>query len=223
MQIGKTLTKKYITKMSLAKKSILLISLVLVVDQASKLWVKTNMVLGQEFRVLGDWFIIHFLENPGMAFGLEFWGENGKLLLSLIRIVAMVLLIIYLVWLIRQRMPTGMVLGISLILAGAIGNIIDSAFYGILFGESYFAPAQFLPPDGGYASFLHGRVVDMFYFPIIRTVWPSWMPFVGGDSFIFFRPVFNVADSAITTGVLYLLIFQRKLIFEDKPKQKEAA
>jgi signal peptidase II len=200
--------------MSTRNKTFLLIALVLISDQVLKLWIKTHMTLGQEFRVFGNWFIIHFTENNGMAFGMELWGEYGKLALSLFRIVAIVLIGFYLAWLIRKKMPAGLVLGISLIFAGAIGNLLDSAFYGMLFNESYIEPAKFLPEGGGYASFLHGRVVDMFYFPIINTTWPSWVPFFGGSHFIFFRPVFNIADSAITTGVLYLLIFQRKTLFD---------
>lgn len=200
--------------MSTHNKTFLLIALVLISDQVLKLWIKTHMTLGQEFRVLGNWFIIHFTENNGMAFGMELWGEYGKLALSLFRIVAIVLIGFYLAWLIRKKMPAGLVLGISLIFAGAIGNMIDSAFYGILFNESYIEPAKFLPEGGGYATFLHGRVVDMFYFPIINTTWPSWVPFVDDSQFIFFRPVFNIADSAITTGVLYLLLFQRKTLFD---------
>jgi signal peptidase II len=201
--------------LSVGKKALLVIGLVLLADQASKLWIKTNMVLGQEFRVLGNWFIIHFTENPGMAFGIEFWGDNGKLLLSLFRLVAIGLLIFYVHWQIKKRLPTGVIIGFSLILAGAIGNMIDSAIYGVIFNESYYEPARFFPPDGGYSSFLHGRVVDMLYFPVIDTAWPSWVPFVGGNSFVFFRPVFNIADSAITTGVAYLLIFQRNVVFDE--------
>jgi signal peptidase II len=206
--------------MSLRNKSILLISIVLIADQILKVWIKTNMVLGEQHFILGNWFIIHFTENVGMAFGMELWGEYGKLALSLFRIVAIGLISYYIFWLIKKKMPTGLVLGMSLILAGAIGNVIDSAFYGMIFGESYYEPAKFLPSGGGYASFLHGRVVDMFYFPIIKTTWPNWIPWVGGQSFIFFRPVFNIADSAITVGVFYLLLFQRRILF-DKHEESE--
>ncbi|MDX9770279.1 MAG: lipoprotein signal peptidase [Tenuifilaceae bacterium] len=204
-------------KLSLRAKVILLVSSILVVDQLSKFWIKLNMSLGQSFNVIGDWFLIHFTENYGMAFGLQFWGEYGKLALSIFRIVAVILIGFYIASLIKKKMPAGLVLGIALIMAGAIGNIIDSAFYGLIFSESgYATPATILPADGGYASFLHGRVVDMFYFPIINTTWPSWVPWVGGERFIFFRPVFNVADSAITIGVFYLLLFQRKRLFHDE-------
>lgn len=204
-------------KLSLRAKVILLVSSILVVDQLSKFWIKLNMSLGQSFNVIGDWFLIHFTENYGMAFGLQFWGEYGKLALSIFRIVAVILIGFYIASLIKKKMPAGLILGIALIMAGAIGNIIDSAFYGLIFSESgYATPATILPADGGYASFLHGRVVDMFYFPIINTTWPSWVPWVGGERFIFFRPVFNVADSAITIGVFYLLLFQRKRLFHDE-------
>lgn len=210
-------------KLSLRAKVILLVSSILVVDQLSKFWIKLNMSLGQSFNVIGDWFLIHFTENYGMAFGLQFWGEYGKLALSIFRIVAVILIGFYIASLIKKKMPAGLVLGIALIMAGAIGNIIDSAFYGLIFSESgYATPASLLPADGGYASFLHGKVVDMFYFPIINTTWPSWIPWVGGDRFIFFRPVFNVADSAITTGVFYLLLFQRKRLFHDEVIELDA-
>jgi len=169
------------------------------------------MTLGQEFHVAGNWFIIHFTENNGMAFGMQFAGDYGKLALSLFRICAVGFLGWYIVYLSRKKTSFGVILCFSLILAGAIGNIIDSALYGILFSEStYFDVARFLPAEGGYSSFLHGKVVDMFYFPIIVGNYPSWVPFWGGQDFEFFRPVFNVADSAITSGVLSLLIFQRQ-------------
>ena len=209
-------------KMSLRSKVITLISSVVVIDQAVKIWIKLNMSLGQSFNVIGDWFLIHFIENYGMAFGLQFWGEVGKLALSIFRIGAVILIGFYIASLIKKKMPTGLVLGISLIMAGAIGNIIDSAFYGLLFSESgYTSPAIFLPSGGGYASFLHGRVVDMFYFPIINATWPQWMPWLGGQSFVFFRPVFNIADSAITVGVSYLLLFQRKQLFHEEKQKVE--
>jgi signal peptidase II len=146
-----------------------------------------------------------------MAFGLQFAGGYGKLALSLFRILAVGFLGWYIVHLTRKKTGFGVIFSFSLILAGAFGNIIDSALYGMLFSEStYFDVARFLPAEGGYSSFLHGKVVDMFYFPILQGVYPQWIPVLGGGSFIFFRPVFNVADSAITIGVMSLLIFQRQ-------------
>jgi signal peptidase II len=202
------------------KKPLILILIILIADQASKFWIKTNMTLGQEFRVFGDWFLIHFTENYGMAFGLEFAGENGKLFLTLFRIVAAVLIAVYLFHLTRRREHPLLLLSISLIFAGAVGNIIDSTFYGLLFSAStFFEAAQFLPEGGGYASLFHGRVVDMLYFPIIKGSYPQWFPFWGGQEFIFFRPVFNIADSSITTGVFILIIFQKKF-FKTKPESK---
>jgi len=193
------------------KKSLFIILLILLVDQSLKFWIKTNMTIGEEFHVLGNWFIIHFTENEGMAFGLSFGGEFGKLALSLFRLIAIVAITWYLNDLIKKKMPFGLIFSITLILAGAIGNLLDSAFYGLLFSNSsWHSVAAFLPEGGGYSSFLHGKVVDMFYFPIIQGNYPDWFPFWGGSDFIFFRPVFNVADSSITVGVLMLILFQRK-------------
>jgi signal peptidase II len=197
----------------LKKKHIpwLIIFAVLMADQISKILVKTNMTLGQSIPVLGDWFIIHFTENVGMAFGIEFAGSYGKLILSIFRIVAVVFICVYLAQIVKKNASTGLIASVSLILAGALGNIIDSAFYGMIFSESYFNQiAVAFPETGGYASFLHGKVVDMLYFPVIKCDLPSWMPFWGGKDFIFFRPVFNLADSSITIGVAILLIFQKR-------------
>lgn len=193
-----------------AKKSILFILLILIIDQALKIWVKTNMVLGQEYHLMGNWFIIHFIENNGMAFGMEIAGKFGKIILSLSRIAAVVGIGWYLVYLIKQKVSTGFIITISLIMAGALGNIIDSAFYGMIFSNSYYHVASMFPPEGGYSSFLHGAVVDMFYFPVFKGTFPDWIPFRGGDNFIFFRPVFNIADSSITIGVALILIFQKR-------------
>jgi signal peptidase II len=193
------------------KKAFLIVTIVLIIDQALKFWIKTNMSLGQEFNVLGNWFIIHFTENPGMAFGMQFSGDYGKLILSIFRIIAIIGIIYYLYIITRKKVKTGLIVSLALVLAGAVGNMIDSAFYGLIFSNSnYFEVARFLPVEGGYATFLHGRVVDMFYFPIFQGIYPSWVPFVGGTDYIFFRPVFNIADSSITIGVLLMIIFQKQ-------------
>ncbi|NQU81410.1 MAG: lipoprotein signal peptidase [Bacteroidetes bacterium] len=196
--------------MTIAKKSVLLILLIIILDQALKIWIKTNMVLGQEYHILGNWFIIHFIENNGMAFGMEIAGKFGKIILSLFRIAAVAGIGWYLVYLIKQKASTGLIITISVIMAGALGNIIDSAFYGMIFSNSYYHVASMFPAEGGYSSFLHGRVVDMFYFPVLKGTFPDWIPFRGGDNFIFFRPVFNIADSSITIGVTLILIFQKR-------------
>ena len=169
------------------------------------------MTLGEEINVLGNWFIIHFTENEGMAFGMRFGGDSGKLILSIFRIVAIIAIGWYLVKITNRNESKGLILSMSLIFAGALGNIIDSAFYGMIFSESKFHDVAILfPPEGGYSSFLHGKVVDMLYFPVIKGFYPAWFPFWGGEDFIFFRPVFNIADTAITTGVLILIIFQKR-------------
>ena len=187
----------------------------LVIDQAVKFTVKLNMELYQSIPVFGNWFIIHFIENPGAAFGMQLGGTWGKLLLSLIRIAAIVLIAWYLHRLVKKSAPTGVLVGGALILAGAIGNMIDSAFYGLIFSESTpYAAATLFPEGGGYAPFLHGKVVDMLYFPIINSTWPDWMPLIGGREFTFFSPVFNIADSYITVAVFYIILFQRKFFLK---------
>lgn len=201
------------------KKPILIVFLVLLLDQVVKVLIKTNMYLGQEFHLLGDWFIVHFVENNGMAFGMEFAGEYGKLFLSIFRIVAVGVISWYLVKLVKEKAPGLVITSISLILAGAIGNIIDSAFYGLIFNDSYNQVATLMPVEGGYAGFLQGKVVDMLYFPIIEGHIPSWFPFWKNEHFVFFRPVFNIADSAITVGVFILLLFQRSFF---SSSEKEA-
>ena len=213
--------------MSRLAKSLLIIFSVLFVDQFVKILVKTNMFLGQEFSVLGDWFLIHFVENNGMAFGIEFAGEYGKIALSLFRIVAVTGIGWYLFKLVKNKeVPMGFIACVALILAGAIGNIIDSAFYGLIFTESYGQVASLFPEEGGYSSFLHGRVVDMLYFPIFSGRYPTWLPLKGGDSFLFFRPVFNVADSAITVGIFSIILFYRQAfnkLEKENDDTKEAA
>ncbi len=180
-------------------------------DQILKLWIKTSMTIGQEISVMGDWFIVHFTENEGMAFGMRFGGDSGKLLLSIFRIIAVIAIGWYLVRIIRRNENAGLIISMSLIFAGALGNILDSAFYGLIFSESTFHQvAELFPPAGGYSSFLHGKVVDMLYFPVLKGFYPTWFPFWGGTDFIFFRPVFNIADSSITVGVFILIFFQKK-------------
>ena len=197
--------------MSAEKKSIFLILLILILDQAIKIWVKTHMQIGDEIHLFGKYGMLHFIENNGMAFGMEMGGKKGKIILSIFRIIAIFGIGWFLTTLYRKKSNLGLILAVSAILAGAIGNLIDSAFYGMIFSESFSQPAILFPPGGGYSSFLQGRVVDMLYFPVINTHWPMWSPFRPGESFIFFRPVFNMSDSAITCGVFAILIFQKKM------------
>lgn len=206
---------------------VLLILTVLVIDQSVKFHVKTNYSLETGSKILGsDKFRIHFTENKGMAFGIEWGGDLGKLLLTIFRIVAVVFIGMYLRSLIKNKAPAGLRFSIALIMAGALGNIIDSVFYGVLFSESlrHTPPAVFLSADGGYAPLFYGKVVDMFYFPIWQGYYPDWFPMVGGNRFSFFQPVFNVADAAITIGVLCVLIFFRGYfsVMEETPEEEVA-
>ena len=189
---------------------------VLLADQLLKFWIKLNMTLGQEIHLLGKWALIHFTENNGMAFGMEFGGEAGKLALTLFRIAAVTMIGYGVVYLIKNKYHRGLILNVALIFAGALGNIIDSTFYGLLFTESNFFETAKLLPGQGYAGLFHGKVVDMFYFPIIQGIIPSWFPIWGGEDFIFFRPVFNVADAAISIGVISILIFQKRYFKEEQ-------
>lgn len=191
------------------KIALLVIFGVLFADQLIKMYVKTHFVLGEE-HVFASWFKIHFTENPGMAFGMEFGGSFGKLILSMFRICAAIFGVYYLKQIISKGFHPGYIAAISFIFAGAVGNILDSMFYGMVFNESYIEPATLFPAEGGYSGFLHGRVVDMFYFPIIEGIFPKWIPFWGGEDFLFFRPIFNLADFSISTGVTIILLFQKK-------------
>lgn len=198
------------------KKSAIVIAVILVViilDQWLKFYIKLNIPYGTGFKMLGlDWARIHFVENKGMAFGITFGGSTGKLILSLFRVFMVIFLIYLVIGLIKAKEATGLLVCFALIIAGALGNIIDSAFYGLIFSESSYhgGLAELFPEGGGYGKFLHGKVVDMLYFPMIRTNFPEWFPFWGGDPFLFFKPVFNIADSAISVGVVSIILFYRK-------------
>lgn len=191
-----------------------------IIDQVIKILVKTNMSIGENFNVIGQWFKIYFIENEGMAFGMKFGGSVGKFMLSLFRIVLFGALVYWIRALLKKPgTPSGVTVGLTLIAAGALGNIIDCLFYGILFSEStYSMVAEFLPVGGGYAPFFFGKVVDMFYFPIIDTTFPEWLPLIGGNPFRFFAPVFNFADSCVTCGALYLIFFQWKFFAKEEKK-----
>ncbi|MEE3445932.1 MAG: lipoprotein signal peptidase [Prevotella sp.] len=207
-------SEKYISNGKLAA---IIIVAILLIDQAIKIWVKTSMSLHESIRIT-DWFYILFIENKGMAFGMEL---GSKIVLSLFRVVAIAFLIYYIRQEVRAKARTGYIVCLAMILAGAAGNLIDCMFYGLIFNASSdFYVSYFVPFGTGYAPFLMGKVVDMFYFPLIETDWPSWMPFVGGDHFIFFSPIFNFADSSISVGVVLLLLFYREEISKISLKPK---
>ena len=210
--------------MTVSKKAFIaatVILLILLADQIVKIWVKTNFVLGEDFSIT-SWFHIRFIENEGMAMGIKVF---GKLFLTIFRLVASVAIVYYVYLLIRNNFKISYIILVSMIFAGAAGNIIDSVFYSVIFSEStYSQVAVLFPPGGGYGSLLHGEVVDMFYFPLFKFTWPSWMPWIGGSNFEFFRYIFNVADASISVGIVTLLLFFRKtlsLSFEKQEVEKE--
>ena len=198
--------------------AVCVIMLLLILDQVLKIWIKTHLQLHESIEIT-PWFYLYFTENPGMAFGIE---VIGKLFLSLFRIVAVGFIGYYLYKLVKANQSFGFIACISMILAGAVGNIIDSVFYGVVFDHSYGQVATFLPAEGGYDTWLHGKVVDMFYFPLIQTHFPDWFPLWGGEEFIFFRPIFNLADSAICVGVFLLLLFYRQTLSDSLSTEKDA-
>lgn len=202
--------------MSNTLKSIIIVLSILVVDQVVKILVKTNMTLYQQIPMLGNWGILHFVENNGMAFGMSLPGPWGKILLTSFRIVAVIAISLYTRHLVRIKAHNGLILTMAMVIAGAMGNIIDSLFYGIIFSESTpMLAATIFPEGGGYAPFMQGKVVDMFYFPMLKGNYPDW--FRNGSSFIFFRPVFNIADSSITVAVSLILIFQKRFFAHAHP------
>ena len=210
--------------MTKGRLATLIVVAILLIDQAIKIWVKTSMCLHESSHVT-DWFYITFIENMGMAFGMQL---GSKIILSLFRVVAIAGLSYY-IWLeVRRKSRTGYIVCLAMILAGAAGNLIDCLFYGLIFNESspYYV-SYFVPFGTGYAPLLMGKVVDMFYFPLIETEWPSWMPFVGGEHFVFFSPVFNFADACISVSVVWLILFYREEIarisMSDKPSKVEEA
>ena len=192
------------------KKSVFLILIVLIIDQWSKIYIKTHFQLGQSIEVF-EWFKIHFIENEGMAWGKKIPGSYGKLFLSLFRLVAIAGIGYWLWDSIRKNASSILIASIALIFAGAVGNIIDSLFYGLVFDHSVGQVAGFLPESGGYAPIFYGKVVDMLYFPLWEGILPSWIPFYGGKHFTFFNAIFNVADSAISIAVMLLIIFNKKV------------
>ena len=198
--------------------AIAIVLAVLVIDQVIKIWVKTHMTLHEQIEIF-SWFKIVFIENNGMAYGMEI---GSKLVLSLFRIVAVGILGYYIFQRVKKQARWGYIVCLSMVLAGAAGNIFDSMFYGLIFNSSseYYA-SYFVPFGSGYAPFLMGKVVDMFYFPLIVTTWPEWMPMVGGEPYVFFSPIFNFADSSISVGVVLLLLFYRKEISEISFKKKD--
>ena len=200
------------------RSAFLIIALVIIADQALKFWIKTSFTYGPVLNMAGQkWAQLYFIENPGMAWGMEIGGNWGKMILTLFRLAAVTFGTWYLIKIVRQNYTKGFIVCASLIYAGALGNLIDSMFYGLLFSESsYMQVAKFLPEGGGYGGFLHGKVVDMLYFPMVNSSFPDWMPLIGGTRFEFFSPIFNIADASISVGVITLLVFQKSILHHNK-------
>jgi signal peptidase II len=199
----------------------LLIFLVILADQVLKIWIKTNYHLEQSHYVIGEWFRLYFIENEGMAYGMKFGGDWGKVLLSLFRLAAVIFGVYYIRKIIREKYHRGFIFCVGLIFAGALGNLIDSMFYGLIFEESTGTHVAGIFTGNGYAGFLKGKVVDMLYFPIIRdATFPDWFPIWGGESFEFFRPIFNIADAAISVGVITIILFQKRFFRQRNTEQR---
>ena len=196
---------------------ILIIALIIIGDQALKIWIKTSFTFGDTHVTGLNWFRLYFIENKGMAWGWEIGGGWGKMLLTLFRLAAVIFGTWYLGRIVKQKYSKGFIVCASLIYAGALGNLLDSMFYGLIFEESTYSHVAKIFPASGYAGFLHGKVVDMLYFPLIRSHYPSWFPFVGGQDFEFFSPIFNIADASISTGVITLLVFQKRFFKRHHP------
>ncbi len=197
--------------------AVLIVTAILLIDQVIKIWVKTNMTLHEQIEIF-SWFKIVFIENNGMAYGMEI---GSKLVLSIFRMVAISLLGYYIYGQVKKKARWGYLVCLSMVMAGAIGNLLDSMFYGLVFNaSSEYYTSYWVPFGNGYAPFLMGKVVDMFYFPLIVTTWPDWVPFVGGNPYVFFSPIFNFADASISVGVVLLLLFYRKEISEISIKKK---
>jgi signal peptidase II len=200
---------------------VLIILVILAIDQAFKFYIKTRFYLGEDHAVIGNWFRLHFVENEGMAWGWKLGGSGswGKIALTVFRMLAVCFGVYYIGQIIKKKFHTGFIICVAMIFAGAVGNLIDSLFYGMVFDASDpYAQnlAKFMPEGGGYAGFLHGKVVDMLYFPIVQTHYPNWFPLVGGEPFEFFSPVFNVADASISLGLIIILLFQNRFFNKQK-------
>ncbi len=205
----------------------LIILFVVLADQALKLYIKTHFYINEHHNVIGEWFRLHFVENEGMAYGWKFGGDAGKMMLTLFRLGAVIFGVFYLGRIIEKKYHRGFIVCAALIFSGALGNLIDSMFYGLIFEESIpgssMTVAKIFPAHGGYAGFLHGKVVDMLYFPVIRDAhFPHWVPVWGGEEFEFFRPIFNLADAAISTGVIAIFLFQKRFFAHHVIDQKNA-